>query len=110
MTTKEQLVANLNAAKSAVEAAQAALEAFETSIENNVFDSMEAAEGTLEERLYKQAHADCEGSYNCGQDEYTQDFIVEGKRFRATLKCEYNRHDKTYYYIDGSDFSVAPLD
>ena len=28
----------------------------------------------------------------------------------ATAKFEYNRHDKMYYYIDGCDFSIAPIE
>ena len=35
---------------------------------------------------------------------------MDGKHYMATAKFEYNRHDKMYYYIDGCDFSIAPIE
>ena len=37
------------------------------------------------------------------------EFIVDEKRYVAILEVEYNRHDKTYYFVDGSDFRVEEL-
>ena len=54
------------------------------------------------------AFEDCEGAGNCGMDKYTQEFIVGDMHYIATLTVEYNRHDKTYYYIDETDFTVTP--
>ena len=105
---KDALTANIAAARKALADAEAALSAFIASPENNVFASLEEAEGVLEDRLLGEAHEACEGSYNCGADSYTQEFIVDGKHYIATLECEYNRHDKTYYYVDGHEFTVAP--
>jgi hypothetical protein len=51
----------------------------------------------------------CEGSYCFGDDEYTQDFYVGDDLYRATLTVEYNRHDKTYYYVDGDEFKTEKL-
>ena len=73
--------------------------AFEAMPENNVFDSLEEAD-KLKEILYARASADCEGSYNCGEEQYVQDFIVD---------IEYNRHDKTYYYVDEFKYSVVKI-
>lgn len=109
MSTKEELVQAVLNAKQALAAAEVALEAFDTAPENNVFATLEEAESVLEDRLRQQAFQDCEGAHNCGNDEYEQEFVVDGKHYMATAKFEYNRHDKMYYYIDGSDFSVAPL-
>lgn len=108
MTTKDELTAAVAAAKLSLQDAEATLRAFECSAENNVFSSMEDAEGSLEDVLRDRAHEDCEGSYNCGMGEYRQPFIVDGEYFVAVLKCEYNRHDKTYYYLEEASFSVEP--
>jgi hypothetical protein len=62
-------------------------------VENNVFSSMEEAEGVVYARLKDEAYKDCEGTY-------TQEFIVNGVHYIGTLSVEYNRHDKTYYYIE----------
>ena len=110
MSTKEELAAAVAAAKAALVNAESALEAFDASPENNVFATLEEAEGVLEGRMRARAFSDCEGAHNCGQDQYTQEFIVDGKHYMATAKFEYNRHDKTYYYIDGCDFSIAPIE
>ena len=110
MSTKEELAAAVAAAKAALVNAESALEAFDTSPENNVFATLEEAEGVLEDRMRDWAFRDCEGAHNCGADEYTQEFIVDGKHYMATAKFEYNRHDKMYYYIYGCDFSIAPIE
>lgn len=96
-------------AKKALNDAVAERQSFIDSPENNVFASMDDAEATLEDRLRSKAHDDCEGSYNCGMDSYEQEFIVDGKHYLATLDCEYNRHDKTYYYLEESSFSVKEI-
>lgn len=108
--TKEELQTTVTQAEAALTAAKAELEAFDGLPENNVFPTLEDAEGELEDRLRGQAHADCEGSYNCGADEYTQEFIVDGKHYMGTLSVEYDRHDKTYYYIDRARFTYAPIE
>jgi len=106
----EQLKQNVETAKASLAAAEQALTAFESAPEQNVFPSLEEAEGVLEERMQGFAFDDCQGAYNRGQDEYEQEFIVDGVHYLATLKCEYNRHDKTYYYLEESDFSYKKLD
>ena len=110
MSTKEELAAAVAAAKAALATAESALEAFDTSPENNVFATLEEAAGVLEERLDGWAFEDCQGAHNVGRDEYTQEFIVDGKHYMATAKYEYNRHDKMYYYVEESEFSVAPIE
>ena len=110
MSTREELKLAVNAATAALADAHAALNAFDTAIENNLFKSLDEASLILEDRLKNQAHADCEGSYNCGLYEYTQPFMVGDQKYIAALTCVYNRHDKTYYYVDGSYFSVKPLE
>jgi hypothetical protein len=42
----------------------------------------------------------CEGSHKFGRDEYTFKFKVGDKRYAGTAKVDYNRHDKTYYYVE----------
>lgn len=109
MSKLEELKAAVKASEAAHAKAVAELTEFEQSAENNRFDSLEQAEGELEDVLRDRAFQDCEGAGNCGMDEYEQDFYVGDELHRATLKCEYNRHDKTYYYLEYADFSVEKL-
>jgi hypothetical protein len=108
--TKEELQAAVTVARKTLADAEDALLAFDALPENNVFASLYDAEGALEDRLRNEAFKDCEGAGNCGDDEYTQEFIVDGVRYVGTLSVEYNRHDKTYYYIDSAEFTYAPVD
>lgn len=82
-----------------------ALASAESDIQNHVYESLEKAEDSLYKALLSRANEDCEGSYCCGNDEYEQDFLVDGKEYTATMSFEYGRHDKTYYYIEDSYFS-----
>jgi len=109
MTSKVDLEQAVGAAREALALAEAALLNFDGLPENNVFPDMETAKGELEDRLSEQAFNDCEGAHNCGQDQYTQEFIVDGKHYMFTATFEYNRHDKMYYYIDGREFKVEAL-
>jgi len=106
MTTRQELVAALDAANAAQAAAAAAVSAFDDAPENNRFDDLEKAESVIEDKLLGIASLDCEGSYNCGQPEYRQGFYVGDVKYVGILTVEYNRHDKTYYYVEESDFTV----
>lgn len=107
--TKEELTAAAQHSKKVFEAATLALELFERDPKNNVFESVVKAEGELEDVLRGRAAADCEGSYNCGNDEYRQGFFVDGVEYVAIASVEYNRHDKTYYYVEEFDFRVEKI-
>lgn len=109
MKTKEQLLLNIKACEDALLAANIELNEFIHAPENNVFATLGEAERELGKRLRGKAKDACEGSYCCGDDEYEQEFIVDGVHYMATLKVEYNRHDKTYYYVDSTDFSYKQL-
>lgn len=108
MSTREELTAAITSAQANLTLAQITLAAFEALAENNVFESLDKAAHKVEAMLESRAHQDCEGSHNCGADSYTQEFMVDGVKYIGTLTVEYNRHDKTYYYIDSSDFTYAP--
>lgn len=108
MFTEEKLEAAVKKAEKQLEEAQKALNAFRTTPEYHTYDTLDEALGAMEDLLYGQARADCEGSYNCGDEEYTQDFIVDGIVYTARMTFEYNRHDKTYYYIEESTFEHFP--
>lgn len=88
--------------------AEVNLETLESDIRNHVYESLEAAEFKLKRILWHKANEACEGSYCIGDDEYSQDFIVDDKEYVAVMTFEYNRHDKTYYYVDCSEFSYGP--
>jgi len=77
--------------------------------ENHIYLDRETAESFIFEHLENKAYADCAGSYKRGSDEYRQEFIVDGVHYVGILTCEYNRHDKTYYYLDDSDFRVESI-
>lgn len=77
--------------------------------ENNVFETLKDADIAMYSILEHRAVEDCEGSYNCGYNEYTQEFMVGTQKYVASMTFEYNRHDKTYYYIDSSEYSSREI-
>lgn len=105
--TEQQLIANVDTATQQLVAAKLALERFRSTIDYHTYDTLDEALSSLEDLLYNKANADCEGSYNFGDESYTQEFRVDGVDYVATMTFEYNRHDKTYYYIDGSEFTYV---
>lgn len=76
---------------------------------NHWYDDLDEAEDAIEWFLRGQAKADCEGSYNFGMDEYTQEFIVGDTLYEGKLAVEYNRHDKEYYYPDITRWSCVEM-
>lgn len=106
MSTLETLKKEVEIAKQALIEAGAALIDFSEQPENNVYASLEDA-GELEGILSDIAFNDCEGAHNCGAPEYSRGFMVGGKQYVAKLTVEYNRHDKIYYYIEQSEFSIS---
>jgi hypothetical protein len=107
--SKEALQAAVKVAKEAHDAAVKALEDFERDPKNNVFESVEDAEISLEESMRGVASADCEGSHNCGASEYRQGFFVGDVEYVAIANVEYNRHDKTYYYVEYFNLRVEAV-
>jgi len=105
--TIQALTLAIKEAKYQLASAEQTLEDFNSLAWNNTFETLEDAESVLTEKLWAKASADCEGSYNCGCDEYEQEFIVQGEYYVGTLKVEYNRHDKQYYYIDRTRFTIT---
>lgn len=83
----------------------------ERKIENNIYANHDLAERVIRKRLNAEAHNDCEGSYCFGDDVYTQQYLIEGSPvvYIASLEVEYNRHDKTNYYVDGTSYSYKEL-
>ena len=109
MTTKQELELSVSNAKAALATAEAALQAFNDAPENNRFDDLQVALDTIEDDLRSQAFEDCQGAYNCGSDSYSKEFYVGETLYRGTAEFEYNRHDKTYYYIDGCTFTYEEV-
>lgn len=106
--SKAELEQAVKDARANLALAEAAVEAWDDTPENNVFASLEEAESEVEGALLDRAHKDCKGSYNCGADTYARGFIVGGTAYIGTLTVEYNRYDKTYYYVDRYEFTFAP--
>ena len=106
---RNNILLKIQAIEKQLNLANRELEEFDASLENNTFDTLEEATDTLEDVLYGMARADCEGSYNCGSPEYTREFMVGDVKYLAKLEVEYDRHDKTYYYIYGRKFSYSAI-
>ena len=109
MTQLEHLKSLVTLAQQELTKAQHTVIAFESLPENNIFDSVTEAESYFENKLRSCANEDCEGSYNCGSDEYSQEFIVGGTHYMAVARVEYNRHDKMYYYIDEFELTIEEI-
>lgn len=109
MKTLNELKTQIAVVKKQLEDAEAELSEFESKAENNVFESLDIALCEVESALENKAFQDCQGAYNVGSDKYIQDFIVDGVVYRGTLTCEYNRHDKTYYYLEESEFTYEKV-
>lgn len=86
-----------------------ALAQFKSLPENNVFESLEKAEAHFYNLFENQAAEDCDGAHNCGSETYDQEFIVGETRYLAVASVEYNRYDKTYWYVDGYEFETRVL-
>lgn len=84
-------------------------ETWEALPQNNIFESMDHAEGELTELFLDWASEACEGSHNRGLESYHRRFVVDGQLYDGTLDIEYNRHDKRYYFVDGYTWSVIHL-
>jgi len=101
--------ADIASARREIKRAKEAIRDLEGEASNNVYDSIEDAESCIEEALNEKASSDCEGSYNCGLDTYEQMFMVDGAVYQARLHVDYNRHDKRYYYVDGTTFETVKV-
>ena len=101
------LVDDVNAAQKRLDEAVGILHAFDCLPEQHRYETLEKARSEVECFLEDMASNACEGSHCCGEDEYTQVFFVGDTRYEGTLSVEYNRHDKTYYYVDGTTFTYA---
>lgn len=107
MKNKEQYLSDIKQAEIALSTAQIALADFLSLPENNKFTDLDDAVETIENQLRDKARNDCEGSYNCGFDTYNQLFMVNEDTYLGVLTCEYNRHAKTYYYLEEANFTYT---
>lgn len=69
------------------------------------YDTLQNAEWEIEDMHRSEASEACEGSHCMGNDTYEAIVYItsESKYYKITTEFEYNRHDKQYYYVDGSD-------
>ena len=107
MKTKQELLSDIAKCKDQLNIAEAALDTFLSLPENNQFEDLPRALQIIEITLRGKASDDCEGSYNCGLKQYTRLFMVNGETYQGVLDCEYNRHDKTYYYLEEANFTYS---
>lgn len=107
--TRDTLFSDVAILTERLATAQQILQDFDDQPENNEFDDFELACASIEEKLERKASNDCEGSYCYGSDHYKQEFIVKDVHYLGELSVDYNRHDKTYYYVDGTEFTVTEI-
>lgn len=106
MTKHEELKQNVFNAEKSLEEAKRILLEYEASPEMNTFEAVDNAICKICDKLLSKAAEDCEGSYNCGNDEYSQDFYVDNEKYTIKVQMDYGRHNKTYYYVCSSSFSM----
>ena len=68
----------------------------------DTYETLEDAICEVNDQHYNEASEACEGSHCMGMDEYETFVYIkgEGKYYNLKTTFSYNRHDKTYYYID----------
>lgn len=111
MTKIEELKQQLIEAQKVVQNLELQIEDENSSLANHQYLSHGAAEYVLEDLLRQQAFEDCEGAGNCGAEQYEQAYQITGEPdvYLAVIDVEYNRHDKTYYYIEECEYSWSKL-
>jgi hypothetical protein len=90
--------------KKNLESLQETKQILQLSREYNMYSNQNEAKNRVEGLLEDLANNDCEGSYTCGLAYYSCDYSANGKNFLCVATPEYNRHDKTYYYVDSIKF------
>jgi hypothetical protein len=110
--TKSEMVSKIIILQNEIAVLEGQIEAFDSAIENNQYADHADAESRITDRYSDIAHEQCEGAGNCGEPQFKQKYQIAGNPnlFEATVDFEYNRHDKTYYYIDGTDYSYVELE
>jgi hypothetical protein len=95
----------------ALEEVQCNLESIKSNICFFQFKTHEEAQDLIAGVLEDKASNDCEGSYCYGQSEYTQEYqlIDSDVVYEGKIKVEYNRHAKTYYYVDEVEYSFSEV-
>jgi hypothetical protein len=104
-----ELTLAITAAVSELHRAKNALDEFTSRAEFHVYASLDDARDELEDKMREEASEACEGSHCMGNDVYTQEFMVADQRYEAKLTVEYNRHDKRYYYVDETRYTVKEI-
>lgn len=108
---KEQIATEIATHHKAIAVLEQSLMDIDSMIENNQYTDQKNAEYSITEHFSGIAHEQCEGSGNCGEPLFKRRYQIAGNpnTFEATVEFEYNRHDKTYYYIDGTEYSYIQI-
>ena len=104
---KQEIQDNIDRLTNELKVWNSKMEVFKQDPKNNVFETFSDAASKIEDELYSLAHEACEGSYNCGLDQYSKQFYVGENLYIGVSTFQYNRHDKMYYYIDEHEFKVS---
>lgn len=75
------------------------------------FDNHEDARCRIQDVLCSKADDACEGSDCYGQSKYTQEYqlIDSDTVYLGKIEVEYDRHDKTYYFVDEVEYSYSEI-
>lgn len=108
---KKQIAAEIYAHQQAIGILEQSLDDFDSLIENNQYSDHKNAEYSITGRFSYIASEQCEGSHNYGEEMFKQQYQIAGNSntFEASVQFEYSRHDKTYYYIDETNYSYVQV-
>lgn len=106
MTEHETLKMYVATARQALADAELALSEFEQRAEHFNYATLDDAQD-LRDILRRRAIDDCEMAGECGMEEYEQQCYIDGVLHKAVLSVEYDRHDKTYYYVDRVSLKIT---
>lgn len=68
-------------------------------VEMATYESLDLAKEYLEDDVYEEAEKPS-GKMTTGESQYKKYAEVDGKTYELIFDVDYNRHDKTFYYVD----------
>ena len=89
MTDRATLLSKIEQLDTDLYTAHKALVAFDDLAENNVYYSLSEGATKVEQKLAERASDDCEGYKQCGDREYTQEFMADGIVYIGKIIVEY---------------------
>ena len=109
--TIDELTALKTAKQAELDLIDSQIDRLKTDISQHQYANHDDTENHLSDLMESWAFNDCEGAGNCGAEQYEQAYQITGEPdvYLAVIDVEYNRHDKTYYYIEECEYSWSKL-